>query len=89
MPRDTSLRAYAALLRAGVAGQRWRPADLVRPLGLTRIRVLACLRRRNAYISVLQKVADKYKDRPYSYLWAQGGAQAGLEGNLGVGGFGE
>lgn len=44
--------------------------------------------RSNAYIDVLKKLAEKYKDRPFSYLWAQGGDQEGLESNFGVGGFG-
>lgn len=43
---------------------------------------------RNAYIKTLKKIANKYKERPYSYFWAEGGAQAGLEQNVGVGGFG-
>ena len=46
-------------------------------------------KRRKAYISTLKKVADKFKDRPFSYLWAQGGSHAGLESSVGVGGFGE
>lgn len=43
---------------------------------------------RNAYIKTLKTIANKYKERPYSYLWAEAGAQAGLEQNVGVGGFG-
>eukprot|EP00200_Dunaliella_tertiolecta_P006573 CAMPEP_0202346832 /NCGR_PEP_ID=MMETSP1126-20121109/5451_1 /ASSEMBLY_ACC=CAM_ASM_000457 /TAXON_ID=3047 /ORGANISM="Dunaliella tertiolecta, Strain CCMP1320" /LENGTH=437 /DNA_ID=CAMNT_0048938291 /DNA_START=34 /DNA_END=1347 /DNA_ORIENTATION=- len=43
---------------------------------------------RNAYISTMKKVAEKYKDRPFSYLWAQGGSQPELESSVGVGGFG-
>lgn len=43
---------------------------------------------RNKYISILKRISDQYKDRPYAYLWAQGGSQPGLEANLGVGGFG-
>lgn len=43
---------------------------------------------RNAYIKALRKVADKYKDRPYSYFWAVGGAHPELERNMDVGGFG-
>jgi protein disulfide-isomerase A6 len=43
---------------------------------------------RNAYIKTLKAMANKYKERPYSYLWVEGGAQAGLEQNMGVGGFG-
>ncbi|KAL6763389.1 thioredoxin-like protein [Haematococcus lacustris] len=43
---------------------------------------------RKAYLSTLKKLADKFKDRPFSYLWAQGGSQPELEANLEVGGFG-
>lgn len=43
---------------------------------------------RNAYIKTLKTIANKYKERPYSYFWAEAGAQAGLEQNVGVGGFG-
>lgn len=43
---------------------------------------------RKLYIAVLQKMAEHFKDRPYSYLWAAGGAHSELEGNVGVGGFG-
>lgn len=44
---------------------------------------------RRAYISTLQKIADRYKDRPFGYLWAQGGSQPDLEADVGVGGYGE
>lgn len=40
------------------------------------------------FYQVLHKLADKYKDRPFSYLWAGAGQQAQLEENFGVGGFG-
>ncbi|KXZ53899.1 hypothetical protein GPECTOR_6g817 [Gonium pectorale] len=43
---------------------------------------------RKGYISTLKKLAEAYKDKPYSYLWAAGGAQSALEANFGVGGFG-
>lgn len=43
---------------------------------------------RKAYIATLQQMAESYKDRPYSYFWVQGGAQAKLEANVGVGGYG-
>lgn len=43
---------------------------------------------RNAYIKTLKTTANKFKDRPYSYLWAEAGAQPGLEANVGVGSFG-
>ena len=35
---------------------------------------------------ILRGLTAKYKDRPFSYLWAEGGAQPGLEANFGVGG---
>ena len=43
---------------------------------------------RNRHIAVLKKLAEHFKDRPYSYMWAAGGAHSDLEGNVGVGGFG-
>lgn len=43
---------------------------------------------RNAYIKAMRKIADKYKDRPYSYFWAVGGSHPELERNMDVGGFG-
>jgi protein disulfide-isomerase A6 len=43
---------------------------------------------RNKYIAVLKKMADAFKDRPYSYLWAVGGAHSALEASVDVGGFG-
>ncbi|GLI71386.1 hypothetical protein VaNZ11_016579 [Volvox africanus] len=43
---------------------------------------------RNRYINILRKTAEAYKDKPYSYLWIQGGLQDDLESNFGVGGFG-
>jgi protein disulfide-isomerase A6 len=43
---------------------------------------------RNNYISVLKKTAEHFKERPYSYFWAVGGAHSALEANVGVGGFG-
>lgn len=43
---------------------------------------------RNAYVKAMRKVAEKYKDRPYSYLWAVGGSHPELERNMDVGGFG-
>lgn len=42
---------------------------------------------REKYIKVLKYAAEKYKDRPFSYLWVQGGAQAALETNFDVGGY--
>lgn len=52
-------------------------------------RPIALSKRRKAYIATLKKVAEKYKDRPFSYLWTQGGSHPGLESSVGVGGFGE
>ena len=43
---------------------------------------------RNGYIKTLKKLADQYKDRPFSWLWVSAGQQAALEANVGVGGFG-
>jgi hypothetical protein len=34
---------------------------------------------------ILKQLAAKYKDRPFSYFWAEGGAQPVLEANFGVG----
>ncbi len=42
---------------------------------------------REKYIALLKQAAEKYKDRPFSYLWAQGGAQGQLESNFDVGGY--
>jgi protein disulfide-isomerase A6 len=43
---------------------------------------------REAYLQILRGLTAKFKDRPFSYLWAEGGAQPGLEANFGVGGYG-
>ena len=43
---------------------------------------------RNAYIGTLKKLADAFKDRPFSYMWVSGTTQPALENNFGVGGFG-
>ena len=43
---------------------------------------------RNAYIKVLKASAEKFKDRPFSYLWAAAGKQPGLEDKFEVGGYG-
>ena len=43
---------------------------------------------RKAYIDVLQKMAESFKERPYGYLWAAGGAHPALEAAVDVGGFG-
>ncbi len=34
---------------------------------------------RNAYLAILKELAEKYKGRPFSYLWAEGGSQSDLE----------
>lgn len=39
-------------------------------------------------MATLKKLAEAYKGKPYSYLWAEGGVQEKLEANFGVGGFG-
>lgn len=41
----------------------------------------------DASLQTLAKLADKYADRPFSYLWAEGGAQPQLESLLEVGGY--
>jgi protein disulfide-isomerase A6 len=43
---------------------------------------------RNRYISVLKLTSEKFKDRPFSYIWAAAGKQADLEAKFGIGGFG-
>jgi len=43
---------------------------------------------RTGYLDIIHGVAEQFKGRPFSFLWAEGGKQAGLEANLGVGGFG-
>ena len=41
---------------------------------------------RRMLLQILTTLADKFADRPFSYLWAEGGAQPKLETSLGVGG---
>lgn len=43
---------------------------------------------RNASLDMLKKIALNYKDRPFSWFWAQGGSQSELEASVGVGGYG-
>lgn len=43
---------------------------------------------RNAHISMLQEIALLYKERPFSWFWAEGGSQPSLEQTVGVGGYG-
>jgi protein disulfide-isomerase A6 len=40
------------------------------------------------YWQMLEDLAAKYKDRPFSYLWAEGGSQPNLEAAFEVGGYG-
>lgn len=43
---------------------------------------------RNKYIQQLLSVAEKFKRRHYSYVWAAAGKQPDLEQHVGVGGYG-
>lgn len=43
---------------------------------------------RNGYISTLQKLADKFKQKDWGWLWAEAGAQPDVEEGLEIGGFG-
>lgn len=43
---------------------------------------------RQEYLSMLKKVAAAYKERPFAWFWAEGGAQGKLEGAVDVGGYG-
>ena len=43
---------------------------------------------RNAYISRLNKMGDKFKKQGWGWLWAEGTAHTELEQSLDVGGFG-
>ncbi|KAG2496699.1 hypothetical protein HYH03_005115 [Edaphochlamys debaryana] len=43
---------------------------------------------RKRYVGILKKVAEAYRDKPYSYLWVEGGVHDKLEANFDVGGFG-
>ena len=43
---------------------------------------------RNEYITMLQSLADKYKTRPFGWLWAEGAGQTKLEEAVDIGGFG-
>ena len=62
---------------------------IVQPVAaFSRIHVAASLPG-NAYLASMRQLADKFKDRPYTYVWAPGGAHPQLEASLGVGGFGE
>ena len=41
---------------------------------------------RQRYLAMLRDLAAKYRERPFGFLWAQGGAQPALEASLEVGG---
>ncbi|KAM3958997.1 protein disulfide-isomerase A6 homolog [Aphomia sociella] len=43
---------------------------------------------RNDYISILTRLGDKYKNKMWGWVWAEAGAQLGLEESLELGGFG-
>jgi protein disulfide-isomerase A6 len=43
---------------------------------------------RNRYLDMLLSAAEKFKGKPYSYVWAAAGKQAELEQVVGVGGYG-
>lgn len=43
---------------------------------------------RNQYISILKEMADKYKQKMWGWLWAEGGSQTKIEEALDIGGFG-
>lgn len=43
---------------------------------------------RNKYIGVLKAMAEKYKSRPFGWLWTEGAIQTKLEAAVDVGGFG-
>lgn len=43
---------------------------------------------RNDYIKILRDMADKYKQKQWGWLWAEGATQLGVEDALDIGGFG-
>eukprot|EP01023_Acetabularia_acetabulum_P004805 TRINITY_DN12033_c0_g1_i1.p1 TRINITY_DN12033_c0_g1~~TRINITY_DN12033_c0_g1_i1.p1 ORF type:complete len:466 (+),score=101.85 TRINITY_DN12033_c0_g1_i1:119-1516(+) len=43
---------------------------------------------RKEYIQILNKMAESYKERPFSYFWVEGAKQPNVEKSLEVGGFG-
>lgn len=43
---------------------------------------------RNRYLEMLRSVAEKFKKKSFSYVWAQAGSQPALEKAVGVGGYG-
>eukprot|EP00128_Syssomonas_multiformis_P011731 Colp12_sorted_trinity150504_noHs@29888 len=43
---------------------------------------------RNAYLATLRSLADKFKRKPFSYVWTEAGKYTALEEALGLGGFG-
>jgi len=43
---------------------------------------------RNDYLSMLRELGEKYKQKQWGWLWAEGGAQLAVEEALDIGGFG-
>eukprot|EP00049_Salpingoeca_infusionum_P017723 m.354122 g.354122 ORF g.354122 m.354122 type:complete len:443 (+) comp16922_c0_seq1:176-1504(+) len=43
---------------------------------------------RNEYIKLQKKLAEKYKSRPFGWVWTSAGAQSSIESAMDVGGFG-
>lgn len=43
---------------------------------------------RNGYIKTLKELGEKYKQRSFGWIWAEGGANLELEQSLDIGGFG-
>lgn len=43
---------------------------------------------RNALLDILKEQAEHFKTRNFGFVWAEAGAQPGLEANFGVGGYG-
>lgn len=43
---------------------------------------------RNDYLAILARLGDKYKNKMWGWVWAEAGAQLGLEESLELGGFG-
>ncbi|KAJ1531916.1 hypothetical protein ONE63_000558 [Megalurothrips usitatus] len=43
---------------------------------------------RNDYLTILQSMGDKFKNKMWGWVWSEAGAQSDLEGALDIGGFG-
>ena len=43
---------------------------------------------RNEFVQMLNGLADKFKRKPWGWLWSAAGAQSKLEASVGVGGYG-